>query len=198
MDCDVPLRPSYEVYISQLEKFSRLCFHVHLDDFNARNKCLTNKLFKQGYRYHEPRKAFSKFYRRHHELISKFNVGLKSLLHKGLSEPEFYGNSVYKFKIMGMADLSSVLESNNTLQTYWLYLNVMRQSACLVINPVAVYNIATLLNCTPVDLGVRLNDGPDLKLFILVVWDRTSFVCCMVLRGLSDDLVMLNKSSGVV
>ena len=33
-----------------------------------------------------------KFYRRHNELISKFNVGLKSLLHKDLSEPEFYGD----------------------------------------------------------------------------------------------------------
>ena len=31
-------------------------------------------------------------YRRHYELLSKFNVGLKSLLHQGLSEPEFYGD----------------------------------------------------------------------------------------------------------
>ena len=33
-----------------------------------------------------------------HELVSKFNVGLKTLLHQGLSEPEFYGGLVYKFK----------------------------------------------------------------------------------------------------
>ena len=32
------------------------------------------------------------------ELVSKVNVGLKSLLHLGLSEPEFYGDLVYKFK----------------------------------------------------------------------------------------------------
>ena len=38
------------------------------------------KLLKQGYRYHKLRKVFSEFYRRHCELISKFNVGLKSLL----------------------------------------------------------------------------------------------------------------------
>ena len=63
-----------------------------------RNKCLTAKLLKQGYRYHKLRKAFSKFYRRHYELISKFNVGLKSLLHQSLSESEFYGDLVYKFK----------------------------------------------------------------------------------------------------
>ena len=32
------------------------------------------------------------FYRPHYELISKFKVGLKSLLHQGLSEPEVYGD----------------------------------------------------------------------------------------------------------
>ena len=76
---------------------------VTLEDFNARNKCLTAKLLKHP--YHKLRKAFSKFYRRHYEWISKFNVGLKSLLHQLLSEPEFYGDLVYKFKkIMGRTD----------------------------------------------------------------------------------------------
>ena len=70
LDGDVPRRPSYAVYISQLIRFARVCSHV--DDFNTRNKCLTAKLLKQGYRYHKLRKAFSKFYRQHYELISKF------------------------------------------------------------------------------------------------------------------------------
>ena len=75
--------------------------------FNARNKSLTAKLLQQGYRYHKLRKTFSKFYRRHYELVSKFSVGLKTLLHQGLSEPEFYGDLVYKFKkIVGRADFS--------------------------------------------------------------------------------------------
>ena len=30
-------------------------------------------------------------------------------------------------------------------------LNFMRQSACLAINPITVYNLAALFNCTPVD-----------------------------------------------
>ena len=59
---------------------------------------LEAKLLQQGYRYHKLRKTFSKFYRRHYELISKYNVGLKTLLSEGLSEPEFYGDLVYKFK----------------------------------------------------------------------------------------------------
>ena len=118
-DGDVPRRPSYRVFISQLIRFARVCSHVY--DFNTRNKCLTAKLLKQGYRYHMLRKAFSKFYRRHYELISKFSVGLKSLLHQGLSEPEFYGDLVYKFKkIRGMTDFPDQFRKNYALQTYWL------------------------------------------------------------------------------
>ena len=90
LDGDVPRRPSYGVYISQLIRFALVC--SHFDDFNKRNKRLTANLFKQGYQYHKLRTAFSKFYRRHYELISKFNVGLKSRLHQGLSEPDFYTN----------------------------------------------------------------------------------------------------------
>ena len=121
--------------------------------FNTRNKCLTAKILKQGYRYHKLRKAFSKFYRRHYEFVSKFNVGLKSLLHQGLSEPEFYGDLVYKFKkIRGMTDFSD--QFRKIIMHYkriGYNLNVMRQSACLVINPITVDDYATLFNCTPVD-----------------------------------------------
>ena len=51
-------------------------------DFIARNKILTAKLLQQGYRYHKLRKTFSKCYRPNYELVSKFNVGLKTLLHQ--------------------------------------------------------------------------------------------------------------------
>ena len=57
------------------------------------------------FNYHKTRKVFSKLYRRHHELVSKFHVGLKSLLHQGISEPEFYGDLVYKFKKIMFAAL---------------------------------------------------------------------------------------------
>ena len=87
---------SYGVYISQLIRFARASSYVA--DFNTRNKLLTQKLLKQGYRYHKLRKTFSKFYRRYYDLISKFQVGLKSLLRQGLSEPDFYGDLVYKLK----------------------------------------------------------------------------------------------------
>ena len=96
LDGDVPRSTSYGVYISQLIQFARVCSHVA--DFSARNKSLIAKRLQQGYQYHKLRKTFSKFYRRHYELVSKFIVGLKPLLHQGLSEPEFYGDLVYKLK----------------------------------------------------------------------------------------------------
>ena len=80
LDGDVPRRPSYGVYISQLIRFARAS--LNLTDFNNRNKYLTAKLLKQGYRYHKLRKAFSKFYRRHFELIEKYHVSLKKTCNK--------------------------------------------------------------------------------------------------------------------
>ena len=85
-------------------------------------------------------------------MISIFNVGLKSLLPQGLSEPEFYGAFVYKFKkIMGRTDFSDQFRKIIIRHKRIGYdLNVMRQSACLVINPVIVDNFAAPFNCTPV------------------------------------------------
>ena len=129
LDGDVPRSTSYGVYISQLIRFARVSSHVV--DFNARNKSLTAKLLQQGYRYPKLQTTFSKFYRRHYELVSKFNVGLKTLLHQGLSEPEF-------------------------------------------------------------------NDGPDIKLFILVGLGRSFFVCCLAHRIFNCCFLLLQCSSGVV
>ena len=152
LDDDVPRHPSYNVYIFQLIRFARVCIHV--EDFNARNKCVTAELLKQGYRYHKFRKVFSKIYRRHYVLISKCNVGLISLLHQGQLEPELYGDLVYKFKkIMGRTDFADQFRKIIIRHKRIGHdLNVMRPSTCLVINPITVSNFAALFNCTPVDL----------------------------------------------
>ena len=49
LDCDVPRCHSYGEYISQLIHFARESSHV--TDSNNRNKFLTAKLLKQGFRY---------------------------------------------------------------------------------------------------------------------------------------------------
>ena len=76
----VPRSPSCGVCVSRLVRFARVCSNVV--DFNNRNLFLTTKLLKQGYRYHKIRKAFSKFYNRHSELIVKYNIGLKLFCNK--------------------------------------------------------------------------------------------------------------------
>ena len=105
LDGDVPRRISYGVYISQLIRFARVS--SNLNDFNYRNKALTAKLLRQGYRYFKLHKAFSKFYRRHSALLETYSVSLKTLLQQGISEPEFYGDLVYRFrKIVGNSNFS--------------------------------------------------------------------------------------------
>ena len=89
LDGDVPLSTSYGVYISQPIRFARVSSHI--DNFNTRNKVLTAKLLRQGYRYHKIRKAFSKFYRRHFDIVSKYNVGLKALLLECFQNLNFIG-----------------------------------------------------------------------------------------------------------
>ena len=92
LDGDVPRSTSYGIYISQLIRFARLSSHI--EDFNTPNKVLTVQLLRQGKRYHKLRKAFSKFYRRHFDIVYKYNGAFKTLLLQGLSEPEFYGDLV--------------------------------------------------------------------------------------------------------
>ena len=150
LDGDVPRSTSYGVYISQLIRFARVSSHV--DDFNTRNKVLTANLLRQGYRYHKIRKAFSKFYRRHFDIVSKYNVGLKALLLEGLSEPEFYGDLVYKFrKIIGKNDFPYHFKKISVRYKKIGYnIDVLRQTACLVVNPIKVNSFAYLFNCTTV------------------------------------------------
>ena len=108
LDGDVPQRPSYGVYISQLIRFARASSHV--TDFNNRNNFLTAKLLKQGYRYHKLRKAFSKFYRRHLNR-SKISWQSEKLLQKGICNPEFYGDLLYKLKkIIGNPNFSDLFK----------------------------------------------------------------------------------------
>ena len=59
LDDDVPLSPSYSVYISQLVRFARVCNNVL--DFNERNLCITEKVLHQGFRYHKLVKTLLNF-----------------------------------------------------------------------------------------------------------------------------------------
>ena len=124
-----------------------VCCNKHLAMFNTRNKLLTQKLLKQGYRFHKLCKTFSKFYRRYYDLISKFQVGLKSLLRQGLSEPDFYGDLVHKLKkIVGSNKFSAqFIKIISHYKKIGFNINVLQQTSCLVVNPITVGNFAFLL-----------------------------------------------------
>ena len=83
--------------------------------------------------------------------MSKYNVGLKTLHLRGLSEPEFYGDLVYKFRIIiGKNDFSYhfkkiIVRIKNGCNIY-----VLRQTACLAVNPIKVNNCAYFFECTTV------------------------------------------------
>ena len=98
--------------------------------------------FKQGYRYHKLR------YRRHSALVEKYS--LSKLLQQGISEPEFYGDLVYKIrKIVGKSNFSEQFRKViNRYKRIGYNPYVMRQTACLVINQTAVDSYASLFNCT--------------------------------------------------
>ena len=74
------------------------------------------------------------------------------LLQQGISEPIFYGDLVYKFKrIVGKPNYSD--QFKKIVKRYirvGYNLNIMRQSACLVLNPIKVYSYGFLFNCMTV------------------------------------------------
>ena len=142
LDGDVPRSASCGVYISQLIRFARASGYV--TDFGTRSGLLARRLLGQGYRYHRLRGAFSKFYRRYFDLISKFQVGLGSLLRQGLSEPDFYGDLVCRLKrIVGSGNFSAqFIKIISHYKKIGCNINVLRQAACLVVGPVTVGNFA--------------------------------------------------------
>ena len=76
-------------------------------------------------------------------------------------------------------------------------LNVMRQSACLVINPITVDGYAALFNCTPMDRASDSMMAPTYSYSFLLV-GTGAFVCCLVHWGSADYILLLQIFSGVV
>ena len=77
---------------------------------------------------------------------------LSVTLRQGLSEPDFYGDLVYKLKkIVGSNNFSAqFIKIISHYKKIGYNINVLQQTACLVVNPITVGNFAFLFNCTPV------------------------------------------------
>ena len=145
-----PVLPLAGFKFVQLVRFAGVSSHVV--DFSARNKGLAAGLLRRGCRCRGLRGTFSKFYRRHYELVSKFGFGLRALLHQGLSEPGFCGDLVCGFKgIVGGAGFSGQFRKIIVRYKRIEYgMGMMRRSACLVFGPVAVGGFASFFGCAPV------------------------------------------------
>ena len=148
LDGDVPRSASCGVCVSQLVRFAGASGCI--TDFSASSKLLTRRLFEQGCPCRRLRNAFSGFCGRCCGLMSEFQLG--SLLSQGLSEPEFYGDLVYKLKkIVGSNNFSApFIKIMSHYKKIGYNINVLQQTACLVVNPITVGNFAFLFNCTPV------------------------------------------------
>ena len=77
---------------------------------------------------------------------------IESVLRVFLSEPEFYGDFVYKFrKIIGKNDF---LYHFKKIIVHYKKIgynkDVLRQTAWLIVNPIKVNSFAYLFNCTTV------------------------------------------------
>ena len=73
-------------------------------------------------------------------------------MQQGICNSEFYGDLVYKFKkIIGNTNFSDLSERIvNRFKRAGYTLDIMRQTACLVVNPIMVEGYAALFSCTAV------------------------------------------------
>ena len=70
-------------------------------------------------------------------------------MQQGICNPEFYGDFVYKFKkIVGHPNFSNLFKSIvNRFKRAGYSLDIIRQTACLVFNPIMVEGYAALFSC---------------------------------------------------
>ena len=73
-------------------------------------------------------------------------------MQQGICNPEFYGDLLYKFKkIVGNPNFSDLFKRIvNHFKRAGYTLDIMRQTECLVFNPIMVEGYAALFSCTAV------------------------------------------------
>ena len=96
----------------------------------------------------------------------------KYLPQQGLSESEFYGNLVYKFrKIYACNDFSTQFRKNHSSIYKDCVQHKCNTTDCMhgSFNPVTINNFASLFGCTPAGRA-SLHDGSSLRTFKPVNW----------------------------
>jgi hypothetical protein len=75
---NIPLSPTYGVYISQMIRYARVCSTY--DKFSSRDRLLTDKLMLHGFLQSRLMSAFRKFYGRYNDLIHSYKLSLSHML----------------------------------------------------------------------------------------------------------------------
>ena len=89
MSSNIPSCPAYGVYISQLIRYLRACtFYL---DFRERHRSLAVKLFSQGFTVHGLARSFKKFYGRHSEEFTKYDMSLINTMRDAIPYYDLFG-----------------------------------------------------------------------------------------------------------
>ena len=82
MNSNIPIKPAYGIYISQLVRIGRIC--EEYSAFMDRNRMITDRLIKQGFRYSKLCKTFKKFSRNHRTIFNRYGVSVRQHIDEGI------------------------------------------------------------------------------------------------------------------
>ena len=85
LDSNIPTKPAYGTYISQLVRIGRICDRYV--DFLERHRILTTRLLKQGYKYDHLCSYFKRFSGKYKDIFNKFKITLKQHIKDGIPLP---------------------------------------------------------------------------------------------------------------
>ena len=85
LSSNIPSKPAYGVYISQLVRIGRIC--DNFEQFNDRHYKLTSKLIKQGFWYTRLCYFFKRFSRTHSEIFCKYKYDVSKHIQEGICLP---------------------------------------------------------------------------------------------------------------
>ena len=94
LDSNIPCKPAYGIYISQLVRIGRICDNYN--SFTYRHKLLTLRLIKQGYLYNKLLIYFKRFCNKYPNIFTKFGMSVKKHVEDGICLPTVVINKLGK------------------------------------------------------------------------------------------------------
>ncbi len=115
LDSNIPVKPAYGVYNSQLVRYARAC--THYKDFLTRHRLLVIKLMSQGYQQKFLKRNFMSFFDDHKDLISKYDVAVTVHIKEGIFN--VFESSAVSVQTRQISSTSVIQNSLPTSSTSW-------------------------------------------------------------------------------